>query len=88
MKYDSDRAGRPDALLYVPNGCSFGDIRKLRGTKDIGEGIDKAIAGIADPAATRWRNRLCRVSGKDRGAGPGRTGLAGAVIVARHYTGA
>ncbi|MCW3783216.1 type I restriction-modification system subunit M [Defluviimonas salinarum] len=48
VKYVSDRAGRPDALIEVPNGCSFGDIRKLRGTKDIGEGIDKAIAGIAE----------------------------------------
>ncbi|TWD58312.1 type I restriction enzyme M protein [Zymomonas mobilis] len=47
VKYVSDRAGQPDALIEVPKGCSFDDIRKLRGTKDIGEGIDKAIAGIA-----------------------------------------
>lgn len=47
VKYVSDRAGQPDALIDVPKGCSFEDIRKLRGTKDIGEGIDKAIAGIA-----------------------------------------
>lgn len=48
LKYVSDRAGQPDALIEVPEGCSFEDIRKLRGTKDIGEGIDKAIAGIAE----------------------------------------
>lgn len=48
VKYVSDRAGKTDALIEVPAGCSFGDIRKLRGTKDIGEGIDKAIAGIAE----------------------------------------
>lgn len=48
VKYVSDRAGQPDALIEVPKGCSFDDIRKLRGTKDIGEGIDKAIAGIAE----------------------------------------
>lgn len=48
VKYVSDRAGQPDALIEVPKGCSFEDIRKLRGTKDIGEGIDKAIAGIAE----------------------------------------
>ncbi|MEW9298646.1 class I SAM-dependent DNA methyltransferase [Acetobacter oryzifermentans] len=48
VKYVSDRAGQPDALIEVPQGCSFDDIRKLRGTKDIGEGIDKAIAGIAE----------------------------------------
>ncbi|KUF11346.1 type I restriction-modification system subunit M [Pseudoponticoccus marisrubri] len=48
LKYVSDRAGQPDALIEVPGGCSFEDIRKLRGTKDIGEGIDMAIAGIAE----------------------------------------
>ena len=49
LKYVSDRAGQPDALIEVPAGCSFADIRKLRGTKDIGEGLDTAIAGIAEP---------------------------------------
>lgn len=48
VKYVSDCAGQPDALIEVPEGCSFADIRKLRGTKDIGEGIDTAIAGIAE----------------------------------------
>lgn len=48
VKYVSDRAGQPNALIRVPQGCSFEDIRQLRGTKDIGEGIDKAIAGIAE----------------------------------------
>lgn len=48
VKYVSDRTGQPDALIEVPMGCSFEDIRKLRGTKDIGEGIDTAIAGIAE----------------------------------------
>lgn len=47
VKYVSDRVGKADALIEVPQGCSFEDIRKLRGTKDIGEGIDTAIAGIA-----------------------------------------
>jgi type I restriction enzyme M protein len=48
LKYVSDRVGKPDALIEVPEGCSFADIRKLRGTKDIGEKIDIAIAGIAE----------------------------------------
>ncbi|MEO9902889.1 MAG: N-6 DNA methylase [Nisaea sp.] len=48
VKYVSDRAGQPDALIEVPEGCSFEDIRNLRGTKEIGEGIDTAIAGIAE----------------------------------------
>jgi type I restriction enzyme M protein len=47
VKYVSDRAGQSDALIDVPEGCSFEDLKKLRGTKDIGEGIDTAIAGIA-----------------------------------------
>ena len=48
VKYVSDRAGKHDALIEVPAGCSFEDLKKLRGTKEIGEGIDKAIAGIAE----------------------------------------
>jgi len=48
VKYVSDRAGQADALIEVPEGCSFDDIRSLRGTKEIGEGIDTAIAGIAE----------------------------------------
>lgn len=48
VKYVSDRAGQADALIEVPEGCSFEDIRSLRGTKEIGEGIDTAIAGIAE----------------------------------------
>lgn len=48
LKYVSDRAGKSDALIEVPDGCSFEDLKKLRGTKDIGEEIDKAIAGIAE----------------------------------------
>ena len=48
LKYVSDRVGKADALIEVPEGCSFEDIRKLRGTKDIGEKIDIAIAGIAE----------------------------------------
>lgn len=48
VKYVSDRVGKPDALIEVPQGCSFEDLKKLRGNKDIGEGIDTAIAGIAE----------------------------------------
>ncbi|MDW9362527.1 SAM-dependent DNA methyltransferase [Sinorhizobium meliloti] len=48
VKYVSDRADQPDALIEVPKGCSFNDIKKFRGTKDIGERIDTAIAGIAE----------------------------------------
>jgi type I restriction enzyme M protein len=43
-KYEADR----DALMAVPKGGSFADIVALKGQKDIGEGIDKVIARLAD----------------------------------------
>ena len=48
VKYVSDRAGQPDALIEVPAGASFDDMKALRGSKDIGEGMDKIIARIAE----------------------------------------
>ena len=48
VKYVSDRAGQPDALIEVPAGASFADMKALRGTKNIGEGIDTIIASIAE----------------------------------------
>lgn len=48
VKYVSDRAGQTDALIEVPDGCSFADMKKLRGTKNIGEDMDKIIARIAE----------------------------------------
>ena len=48
VKYVSDRAGQPDALIEVPAGVSFDDMKALRGSKDIGEGMDKIIARIAE----------------------------------------
>ena len=47
VKYVSDRADQPDALVEVPPGCSFDDMRALRGSKNIGEEMDKIIAEIA-----------------------------------------
>lgn len=48
VKYVSDRAGQSDALIDVPSGCSFDDMKLLRGTKDIGEKMDGIVAGIAE----------------------------------------
>ncbi|WP_138422378.1 type I restriction-modification system subunit M [Maritimibacter alexandrii] len=48
VKYVSDRAGQPDALIEVPEGCSFSDLRNLRNKPNIGEGIDEAIKAIAE----------------------------------------
>ncbi|MGP9659031.1 N-6 DNA methylase [Halomonas sp. AOP31-B1-25] len=51
VKYVSDRAGQSDALIEVPSGASFADMRALRGTKHIGEGMDTIIARIAEENA-------------------------------------
>lgn len=48
VKYVSDRAGQPDALIEVPPGASFSDMKALRGSKNIGEGMDTIIAKIAE----------------------------------------
>ncbi|MGY6410820.1 MAG: N-6 DNA methylase [Alkalilacustris sp.] len=48
VKYVSDRAGQPDALIEVPPGASFADMKALRGSKTIGEGMDTIIARIAE----------------------------------------
>ena len=44
VKYVSDKyAGQPDALIEVPPGGGFADMVALKGDKDIGEGIAKAV---------------------------------------------
>ncbi|MED5547399.1 MAG: class I SAM-dependent DNA methyltransferase [Pseudomonadota bacterium] len=49
LKYVSDRAlSDPDAQIEVPEGCHFAEMVKLKGTKDIGEEIDKIIAKVAE----------------------------------------
>lgn len=48
VKYVSDRAGQPDALIEVPPGASFADMKALRGSKNIGEGMDTIIARLAE----------------------------------------
>ncbi len=49
MKYVSDRyAGVEDALIEIPEGGSFNDIVALKGQKNIGDGINKIIAKLAE----------------------------------------
>ncbi|MHC1740143.1 MAG: type I restriction-modification system subunit M [Anaerolineaceae bacterium] len=49
MKYVSDKyAGKPNPLIEVPRGGSFQDMVALKGTKDIGDGINKIIARLAE----------------------------------------
>lgn len=49
LKYVSDRSlSDPNAQIIVPEGCHFSDMLKLKGSKDIGEEIDKIIAKVAE----------------------------------------
>ena len=50
MKYVSDKyAGGDDlAAITVPSGGSFADMVALKGTKEIGDGINKIIGQLAD----------------------------------------
>ena len=49
IKYVSDKyAGQPDALIEVPDGGSFSDMVALKGSKDIGDGINKIIGKLAE----------------------------------------
>ena len=44
LKYISDKyAGQPFAPITIPTGASFADMAALKGTKDIGDQINKAI---------------------------------------------
>lgn len=49
VKYVSDKyAGRPDALIEVPEGGSFADMVALKGDKEIGDKINKIIGRLAE----------------------------------------
>ncbi|MCR9296716.1 MAG: type I restriction-modification system subunit M, partial [bacterium] len=49
MKYVSDKfAGKPDAIIEVPEGGSFADMVKLKGDKEIGDKINKIIGKLAE----------------------------------------
>jgi type I restriction enzyme M protein len=49
MKYVSDKyKGDPYGMIVVPEGASFDDLILLKGKKEIGEGIDKVIAALAE----------------------------------------
>ena len=49
MKYVSDKyAGKPDAIIEVPQGGSFSDMVVLKGDKEIGYKINKIIGKLAE----------------------------------------
>jgi len=49
VKYVSDKyAGKQNALIEIPVGGGFNDMANLKGQKDIGDGINKIIAKLAE----------------------------------------
>ena len=48
MKYVSDRAKVRKTVVLVPPGASFDDMVALKGKPEIGEGIDKILAKLAE----------------------------------------
>jgi type I restriction enzyme M protein len=49
VKYVSDKyAGQPDAQIIVPKNGGFADLVKLKNKKEIGDGINKVIAKLAE----------------------------------------
>lgn len=66
VKYVSDKYANVDeydAEIEVPEGGSFSDMERLIGSKDIGEGIDKVIAKLAE--ANGLRGVIDKVSFND-----------------------
>lgn len=49
VKYVSDKyAGKADSLIEIPEGGGFADLRALKGDKEIGDKINKAIGKLAE----------------------------------------
>lgn len=49
VKYVSDKyAGKPNALIEVPEGGGFEDLVALKGDKEIGDKINKIIGRLAE----------------------------------------
>jgi len=70
VKYVSDKyAGKPNALIEVPEGGGFADMVALRGDKEIGDRVNKIIRRLAE----KEYSGPSRVSGS---AGTGKTVVA------------
>jgi len=48
VKYLSDKYGNNDSRITIPKGGSFQDMVALKGKSEIGEGINKIIAKLAE----------------------------------------
>src|ERR1700687_4986358 len=47
VKYVSDKAGQPGAMVMVPKGASFADMASLKHDKEIGDKINIIIGTLA-----------------------------------------
>ena len=84
MKYVSDKfAGKPDALIEVPDGGGFADMVKLKGDKEIGDkiNIDHRPAGRGQ--RPQGRNRPGRLQ-RGRKARQGQGDAGSALQAGRH----
>lgn len=55
LKYVSDKSlNDPRAMILVPEGCTFPDIVKLKGDKEIGEKLNIVLDGIANENDIPW----------------------------------
>lgn len=55
LKYVSDKyLNDPKAMVVVPKGCTFPDIVKLKGNKEIGEKLNIVLDGIAKKNEMPW----------------------------------
>lgn len=55
LKYVSDKyLNNPKAMIVVPDGCTFPDMVKLKGDKEIGEKLNIVLEGIAKENELPW----------------------------------
>lgn len=55
LKYVSDKyINDPKAMIVVPEGCSFSDMIKLKGDKEVGEKLNIVLDGIAKENELPW----------------------------------
>jgi type I restriction enzyme M protein len=55
LKYVSDKfLNNPKAMIVVPDGCTFPDMVKLKGDKEIGEKLNIVLDGIAKKNELPW----------------------------------
>lgn len=67
VKYVSDRyAGKPNAVIEVPEGGSFADMVRVKGDKEIGDRVNKIIGRLAEENDLRGVIDLADFNDEDR----------------------